>query len=391
MRIADVSAFYTARGGGVRTYVERKLAYAEQAGIELTVIIPSERNGIERRGRSTRLQHIAAPPLILDRRYRYFDSTAAVHAALDDFAPDVVEASSPWRTASIVAEWQGEAPRALVMHADPLAAYAYRWFGNVAERDTIDRGFEWFWAHLRRAARRYDIVVSANSGLTARLRHGGLPQAATIPLGVDPGVFSPTLRDPGLREELLASCALGPDALLLLGVGRQAPEKRWPTIIQAVGKAGVQRGVGLVLMGEGRDHAKLLRHIGGNPHIRMLPPTSSRAEMARMLASADALIHGCEAETFGLVAAEAAASGLPLIVPDDGGAADQAHPDRAETYRAGDADAAASAIVRLADRDPAALRAAATSAAGSARSLDDHFADLLARYTGFTQRDALRA
>lgn len=391
MRIADVSAFYTSRGGGVRTYVERKLAYAEQAGVELTVIVPGETGMIERRGRHTRLMHIASPPLIFDRRYRYFESAAAVHAALDDFAPDVVEASSPWRTASIVADWQGSAPRALVMHADPLAAYAYRWFGNVAERDTIDRGFEWFWAHLRRAARRYDIVVSANRGLTARLRHGGLHRAATIPLGVDPDIFSPTLRDPALRAHLLESCALDADGLLLLGVGRQAPEKRWPTIIQAVGKAGVQRGVGLILMGEGRDRAKLLRCIGGNPHIRMLPPTASRAALARILASGDALIHGCEAETFGLVAAEAAASGLPLIVPDEGGAADQARPDRAETYRAGDVDAAAAAIVRLADRDPQALRTAARAAAGATRSLDDHFADLFARYHGFTDRYALLA
>ena len=36
------------------------------------------------------------------------------------------------------------------------------------------------------------------------------------------------------------------------------------------------------------------------------------------LASADALVHGCEAETFCLVAAEARASGTPMIVPDRG-------------------------------------------------------------------------
>ena len=391
MRIADVSAFYTARGGGVRTYVERKLAYAEQVGIDLAIIVPADVDAIERRGRYARLIQIASPPLILDRRYRYFESAAAVHAALDDFAPDFVEASSPWRTASIVADWQGAAPRALVMHADPLAAYAYRWFGNFAERDTIDRGFDWFWAHLRRVARRYDVIISANRGLTARLKQGGLPRAATVPFGVDPGIFSPELRDPALRRQLLASCALGPDALLLLAVGRQAPEKRWPTVIQAVGKAGVQRRVGLMLIGEGRDRAKLLRCIGDNPHIRMLPPSSSRQALATMLASSDALIHGCEAETFGLVAAEAVASGLPLIVPDEGGATDQARPDRAETYHAGDVDAAAAAIVRMADRDPTALRAAATHAAGTTRSLDDHFAELFERYRLFTESCALQA
>ena len=134
MRIADVSAFYTPGGGGVRTYVERKLAFAEQAGIELAVIVPGASDRVEPRGRNSRLIHIASPKLILDRRYRYFADAAPVHAALDAFAPHFVEASSPWRTASIVAGWDGAAPRALVMHADPLAAYAYRWFGNIMPR-----------------------------------------------------------------------------------------------------------------------------------------------------------------------------------------------------------------------------------------------------------------
>jgi hypothetical protein len=33
----------------------------------------------------------------------------------------------PWRSASTIADWPGNAPRALIMHADPLSAYAYRW------------------------------------------------------------------------------------------------------------------------------------------------------------------------------------------------------------------------------------------------------------------------
>ncbi|HWI87043.1 MAG TPA: glycosyltransferase [Sphingomonas sp.] len=391
MRVADVSAFYTPVGGGVRTYVDRKLAYAEQAGIDLAVIVPGADDGIEERGRHARLIRIASPHLIFDRRYRYFASPAAVHAALDAFAPDFVEASSPWRTASIVADWAGTAPRALVMHADPLAAYAYRWFGNVARRDTIDRGFEWYWAHLRRAASRYDLIVSANSGLTARLTAGGIRRAATIAFGVDPNVFSARLRNEAVRRELLASCGLGDAALLLVGVGRQSPEKRWGTVIEAAGVAGLQCRVGLVLVGEGRDHAKLVRQIGSNPHVRMVRPTRSREEMAILLASADALIHGCEAETFGLVAAEAVASGLPLIVPDEGGAADQGCADRAEFYRAGDVAAAAAAIARLAGRDRAALRAAAACAAMQVRTLDDHFDELFMRYRQLSARPALLA
>ena len=68
--------------------------------------------------------------------------SAALHAALDRLAPDFVEVSSPWRSPSMVARWRPEVPKALVMHADPLAAYAYRWLGPVLARDTIDRQVE---------------------------------------------------------------------------------------------------------------------------------------------------------------------------------------------------------------------------------------------------------
>jgi len=98
------------------------------------------------------------------------------------------------------------------------------------------------------------------------------------------------------------------------------------------------------------------------------------------MASADALIHGNATETFGLVASEALASGLPLIVPDAGGAHAIARPPFAEIYRSGDAHDAAAAIVRLFARDPALLRRAARVAAAHVRSDEQHAADLVAFY-----------
>jgi len=40
MRIVDVCAFYTPAGGGVRTYVERKLKAAPAAGHEMIILAP---------------------------------------------------------------------------------------------------------------------------------------------------------------------------------------------------------------------------------------------------------------------------------------------------------------------------------------------------------------
>jgi len=373
MRIVDVCAFYTPAGGGVRTYVERKLKAAPAAGHEMIILAPGREDRIEERGEGARIEWLASPRFPLDRRYGYFADQDQVHAALDRLRPDVVEASSPWRSASMVADWRGDARRVLVMHADPLSAYAYRWFGRVAERETIDRGFSWFWRHLQRLDDGYDAVVSASPSLSQRLREGGLAHVVTNPMGVDPGIFEPGLRDPPLRARLLDRCALPENATLLIGVGRHAAEKRWPMVIDAAIAAGADRPVGLLLIGEGRDSAKLARRIGDNPHIHLLSPIRDRVGLARTMASADALIHGCEAETFCMVAAEARASGLPLIAPDRGGAFDQAQASGGIVYRSGSSADAARAILRFIDTPPA-------RPFGPVRTMDEHFADLFGLY-----------
>ncbi len=391
MRIVDVCAFYAPRGGGVKTYIDRKLAAGPAHGHEIIVLAPGKERLTEVRGPHARIEYLPAPRFPFDRIYRYFPDQESIHAALDALQPDMVEASSPWRAAEAVASWRGSAPRALMMHADPLAAFAYRWFGQVASREAIDRGFDWFWRHLRRLDARFDLVVSPSSSLADRLREGGLRQVVTLPLGIVPGEFSPARRDPALRQRLLERCGLGPDATLLVGLGRHAPEKRWPMVVDACMAAGVERPVGLVLVGDGRDRAKVVRHVGANPHVLMLAPISDRPALARLLASADALIHGCEAETFCLVAAEARAAGLPLIAPDLGGASDQARESGGEVYRSADAGAAAQAIGRLIDRSIERLGAEARARAASTRTLDRHFDELFQRYEALTDRAARAA
>lgn len=390
MRIVDVCAFYAPQGGGVKTYVERKLKAGARAGHEVIILAPGERSAVLNTGGDGRIVLLPARRFPLDRRYHYFDDEASLHAMLDHLQPDLVEASSPWSSAAMVGRWRGGVPRALIMHADPLSAYAYRWFGPVARRATIDRGFDWYWRHLRRLDAAFDMIVSANDSLSTRLREGGVSGARTIAMGVEPNIFSPIHRDEALRRHLLRCCGLGPDSLLLMGAGRHAPEKRWPQVIQAVTMAGYRLPLGLVLIGDGRDSARVRRAAAHNPHIHLLAPTTDRASLATLLASADALVHGCEAETFCMIAAEARASGVPVIVPDEGGAADQAGTGMGLRYRAGQPDSLANAIRQMAATDPAAWRLRATDAASRVDTMDSHFDHLFAAYAALNgaYRDA---
>lgn len=381
MRIVDVCAFYTPHGGGVKTYVERKLSRALQGHEDVIIVAPGAHDATTMHPTGGRIITVSGSRLPLDRRYFYFNDEAGLHALLDRLDPDVVEVSSPWGSPAMVARWRGRALRSLVMHADPLSAYAYRWFGGLASRDSVDRIFEPFWRHLRRLDEQFDLIVSANTNLSRRLAAGGLSKVETIPMGVVPGSFSPTLRDEGLRARLLARCGLPPDATLLIGLGRLAPEKRWPMVIEAVTAAGYDHAIGLVLLGNGRERSRVIRAAANNPHVMLGAPIADRHQLATVLASADALVHGCEAETFCMVAAEAKASGLPLIVPDEGGASDQFMAGQGEIYEARSAVALAEAIRRFMRRDPALQRDRAARAAAQVQTMDDHFDRLFELYS----------
>jgi alpha-1,6-mannosyltransferase len=384
MRIVDVCAFYSPSGGGVKTYVERKLRAGAMAGHEVIILAPSDSEQVQE-ANGGRIVMMPARRFPLDRRYSYFHDEQSLHAMLDRLQPDLVEASSPWASAAMVARWRGGAPRSLIMHADPLSAYAYRWFGPVLSREAIDRGFDWFWRHLRRLDESFDLVVSASDSLSRRLVEGGLQRVATLPMGVEPGCFSPALRNEALRARLLERCGLGVGATLLLGIGRHAPEKRWPMVIDAVASAGYNSPIGLVLVGDGRDRARVRRAAANNPHIQLLAPIRDRAMLAELLASADALIHGCEAETFCMVAAEARASGVPLILPDQGGASDQARASGGLLYKACQADSLAAAITAFAIGDRQAQHRHASEAAASVVTMDDHFSRLFSIYSDLAE------
>jgi alpha-1,6-mannosyltransferase len=379
MRIADVCAFYTPAGGGVRTYVEQKLKAAPRFGHEMIVIAPGERHEVIKRGPGAVLVTIPSPRLPVDGRYRYFNDEARLHAVLDAWQPDHVEASSPWSSATMVGRWQGPASRSLVMHSDPLAAYAYRWLGSVLPTQRIDRLFSPFWRHLRGLGRMFDTVVCANAQLTARLRVGGIANCETLPMGVEPGAFSPGLRSPELRRLALESLGLGEEATLLIGVGRFSSEKRWPMVVRAVAEAARQRPVGLILVGDGSRRSALELMSARIPAVAILPRITDRGELATLLASADALVHGCEAETFCMVAAEARASGLPMLVPDRGAALDLLLPGAGASYAAASEQSLEKAILGFIDRGPELQRALAARSS-AVRTMDEHFAELFARY-----------
>ena len=380
LKIIDVAEFYAEQGGGVRTYVNQKLAAGAAAGHEIVVVAPGPEDAEEER-LGGRVIWVKGPPMPFDPRYFVLYRERAVHAILDRERPDVVEGSSPWSGGWFAARWRGRAVKTFIFHQDPVAVYPQTFLGGRLGADRVDKMFNWYWGYLRALSSRYDATVVSGTWLAHKLARFGVSRPEPVPFGIDKASFSPTRRDEEMRARLLAECGLGPDAALVVTVSRHHPEKRLGTVIEGVRRASQTRPVGLVIYGDGPLRKWVEKRAEKSGVVHVAGFTKNRDELANVLASADAMVHGSAAETYGLVVAEAICSGLPLVVPDVGGAADLADPTYAETYPPGDAGAFAAALLRLLGRDRAQLSAAcATAVDERVGTMDDHFEQLFELY-----------
>ena len=202
MRIADVCAFYTPAGGGVRTYVDAKLRAAARFGHEMIVIAPGERHEVIKRGPGAVLVTIPVaaaagrPPLPLFRRRARASCRCSMRGS-----PTMSKPRRPGRARRWSGRWQGAASRSLVMHADPLAAYAYRWLGGIAP---IARDRPLVRLVLAAPARawpdvRHGRLRQRPSGRAAsRRRHRAMPKRSAW--ASKPALFSPALRSPAIAR-----------------------------------------------------------------------------------------------------------------------------------------------------------------------------------------------
>ena len=315
--------------------------------------------------------------------------------------PDVLELHSPYLAALGVlrAKRSHYGVRTFQWHSDFIDTYAGVLEGRLARDLPMLGAGTWsravggatrpLWGVVRSIAKRCDATLVAADWQVAKLAAHGVPRVVRVPFGIERDVFRPDARSYETRRELLALAAhdtRDENALILVGVGRFAIEKRWDVVIDAflrLRERSPERDMILVLLGDGPERERMKTRAAGSPDIAMPGFVKDRARLARMLASADALVHGCPFETFGLSIAEAMSCGLPTVVPDEGGAAEMHAPGAGERYRSLDVEACARAIVRLRDRlakDADAVRSAATDVAGRLPNVIEQFAGQVALY-----------
>lgn len=388
MKIVDVSEFYAEQGGGVRTYTNQKLEAGAKAGIEVVVVAPGPEDREEQR-LGGRIRWVKGPPMPLDPRYYVLHRERAVHQILDEERPDIVEGSSTWTAGWFAARWQAPAnwqgAKALIFHQDPVAVYPHTFLDRWVPRDRIDAWCSPYWNYLGRLSEHYDHTVVAGQWLADRLAGRGVKSPKAVAFGVRKDELDPRFRSEEVRRRWLREAGAPEDGILFVGISRHHPEKRLGTLLKGFEEANKKLGgrAAFVLFGDGPLRSWVQRLGAQTPGVLVAGFTKNRQELADALASADAFLHGSAAETFGIVLAEALCSGLPLVVPEVGGAEDLAYPSWSETYEPGDIAGCGEAIVRLSRRDPSSLREAVLGARENrVRSIEEHFEALFELYAG---------
>jgi alpha-1,6-mannosyltransferase len=261
-------------------------------------------------------------------------------------------------------------------HTDHLGVHIQpkltRWFGPAvasAGAGAVRRA-------IRSALSPFDAVFAAGRLQVERLRAAGVPRVVHVPFGVDKAVFQPSARSDETRRYWIGDGRA--EALLFVGLGRLAGEKRWDVVLEAFAQVRHRHDAVLVLVGDGPERARLERLAPAG--VRFAGFEHDRARLARLLASADLLVHGAPCETFGLAIAEGVACGLPIVVPNAGAAPEHVFQGSGETYRGTDPVACADAIGALLARPQDRRRAVALSAAERVLSAEHHFGQVVSVY-----------
>ena len=326
---------------------------SELPELELTVIYaaPTVADRTWRVDPKHRAVYLGGPGVPGAKRLLHHDYaiTPGIAAELGRVRPDVVVVSG-WSTFTAQAA---------------IAWCRFRRVPYVLVVESHDEGPRSGWRRKVKAG----IVPPVVRGASGVLVTGSLARRSMVSRGASPErihVFANTIdvesfgervarlgsRRNGLREELGAAA----EDVLVLSVGRLAPEKAMDVLARAVASASDPRLL-LVVAGEGAERGRLLA-LAAELGVRLVL-TGDRPWEAidELYAAADVFALLSTREPWGVVVNEAAACGLPLVLSDLVGAAHDLLRDGENGFLvpAGDGAAAGRAIARLA-ADPA-LRA----------------------------------
>ncbi|WP_201177108.1 glycosyltransferase family 4 protein [Pseudomonas sp. S31] len=320
VHIADITMFYAPASGGVRTYLDAKHHRLDAIpGVRHSLLIPG-RNASHDDG----VYQVPAPPLPFGKGYRFPVRLAPWCNVLRQLQPDLIEVGDPYLTAwaALEARRQLDVPVIGFYHSDLPLLVSNRmgnWFTPNVE------------AYVSKLYGNFDRVLAPSQVMADKLRRLGVRDVHVQRLGVDLATFHPEHRDPHLRAQL----GIPDTSRLLIYAGRGSREKNLPVLLDCMKHLG--RPYHLLLVGSNMP-AAVPENVSVIDHF--CPPH----EVARLMASADLLLHAGDQETFGLVILEAMASATPVVAVHAGAFGELVNEQCGRLCRANDAQAMAQTV-----------------------------------------------
>ena len=182
--------------------------------------------------------------------------------------------------------------------------------------DLLWKYMVWFYDQL-------DAVFVPSHATAQELIERGIAadKVRVYPRGVNVERFHPNKR----CEDFHARYDLDPALTTLLYVGRVSREKNLDVLVQAFGAlADAGTPVQLVVAGDGPYREEMEAQLAGRPVF--FTGYLEGEELAQIYASSDALVFPSTTDTFGNVVLEAQASGIPVIVTNQGGPQENVRP-----------------------------------------------------------------
>ncbi|AOV17491.1 hypothetical protein BJI67_10845 [Acidihalobacter aeolianus] len=332
MHLCDITMFYAPESGGVRRYLDAKRQWlAHHTLARHSLLAPGTRLAQDTPGTFT----VPAPPLPFSNGYRFPLRRGPWVRKLVELSPDLIEAGDPYRLA-------GAALTAGERLGVPVIGFYHSDLPRLLAKRLGPRTLPITQAYVRRLYRRFDHVLTPSRTMLEHLQELGVERVSVQPLGVDAVGFHPRHRDPHLRRQL----GIGAHTHLLIFAGRYAREKNLEQLVEAFKRLGPHYH--LLLVGPDMPFPS-------NGNVSCFSHFFSAQELARMLASADALVHAGDNETFGLIVLEAMASGIPAVGVDAGAIPELINPAVGALARSSAPAHLAEAVEHLFTQDVAAM------------------------------------
>ena len=380
--VLDATEWFGETSGGIRTYLLEKARYvAARPHLRHTVVVPGAADSLADHD-GVRFVRLRGPAIPRHRPYRFMLATRSVSRLVEHERPDIIEVGSPFVVPWILqyAVRASRTPLVYYHHTDVARVVSHGFPGGAWTRRRVIDGT---WRYLRALERRCAMTIVATEGGRRELLEHGFSRVTRIPLGVDLDTFHPVRR--AHRDDTRARFALPPGPLALFA-GRFAREKELDVVLEAWERVEARTGFRLVLVGAGPDETRLRAHRYG-ARVLFRPYVQERSALADLLAACDVYVAPGPAETFGLSAIEAMASGTPVLSVSRGAVAEHVVRSGAgRCYELGSAESVTDVMSAMATDDLPTLGRSARTFAAAEHDWDTVFDRLFAVYEALRPR-----